>query len=274
MSWPNTLQEAIIFFGDDANCQRFMIAIRWADGKIRCPQCGSEQVAYLKNVRRYKCYGKHPKAQFSLKVGTIFEDSPLGLDKWLPAVWLIGCCKNGISSYELSRDLQITQKSCWFMLHRIRVAMRTGTFEKLSGAVEADETLAARKVVNMHLDKQTRMRMGKKRTGGSESKAVVMGLLERNTKSAREGPPEYSRLPCPKPTSLITSRRARPFTATRCALIGTCLSMVAFMNSSITWKRTFAGTSIRTGLRTFGVSSRERLRHLRFGRAIPSASLR
>ncbi len=184
-NWPNTLQEAIIFFADDENCQAFMIAIRWADGKVRCPQCGSERVTYLKNQRRYKCYEKHPKSQFSLKVGTIFEDSPLGLDKWLPAAWLIGGCKNGISSYELSRGLKITQKSCWFMLHRIRVAMQTGTFEKLSGTVEADETFVGGKVGNMHLDKQTRMRMGKKRTGGFEGKAVVMGLLERNTKKAR-----------------------------------------------------------------------------------------
>jgi len=184
-NWPNTLQEAIIFFADDENCQAFMIAIRWADGKVRCPQCGSERVTYLKNQRRYKCYEKHPKAQFSLKVGTIFEDSPLGLDKWLPAAWLIGCCKNGISSYELSRGLDITQKSCWFMLHRIRVAMQTGSFEKMSGTVEADETFVGGKVGNMHLDKQTRMRMGKKRTGGFEGKAVVMGLFERNTKKAR-----------------------------------------------------------------------------------------
>jgi transposase-like protein len=184
-NWPNTLQEAIIFFAGDENCQRFMIAIRWADGQVRCPHCGSEKVTYLKNVRRFKCYGKHPKSQFSLKVGTIFEDSPLGLDKWLPAAWLIGCCKNGISSYELSRDLNITQKSCWFMLHRIRVAMQTGTFEKLSGTVEADETFIGGKVINMHLDKQTRMRMGKKRTGGFEGKAVVMGLLERHGGKAR-----------------------------------------------------------------------------------------
>jgi transposase-like protein len=179
--WPETLQEAITFFASDENCQRFMTAIRWADGKVRCPQCGSDEVTYLAKQRRFKCYGKHPKAQFSLKVGTIFEDSPLGLDKWLPAAWLICNCKNGISSYELARDLGVTQKSAWFMLHRIRLAMQTGTFKKFSGIVEADETFVGGKLANMHLDKQTRMRMGKKRTGGFEGKAVVMGLLERHT---------------------------------------------------------------------------------------------
>lgn len=181
-NWPNTLQEAIIFFADDENCQQFMTAIRWADGKVRCPHCDSEKVTYLKNVRRWKCYGKHPKAQFSLKVGTIFEDSPLGLDKWLPAAWLISSCKNGISSYELARDLKITQKSCWFMLHRIRVAMQIGTFRKLSRDVEADETFVGGKVSLMNTKTRTRkfLREGKLPGGGTVGKAIVMGLLERH----------------------------------------------------------------------------------------------
>src|SRR5450755_4221011 len=183
-NWPSTLQEAIIFFADDENCQRFMTAIRWVDGQVRCPHCGSEEVTYLKNVRRWKCYGKHPKAQFSLKVGTIFEDSPLGLEKWLPAAWLICNCKNGISSYELSRDLKITQKSTWFMLHRIRLAMKTGTFQKLSGDVEADETFVGGKLKLMN--KKTRARklaQGKLKGGGTVGKAIVMGLLERHGKA-------------------------------------------------------------------------------------------
>lgn len=183
--WPETLQEAITFFADPENCDQFMIAIRWEDGKVRCPHCDSVEVTYLAKQRRWKCYGKHPKAQFSLKVGTIFEDSPLGLDKWLPAAWLICNCKNGISSYELARDLGVTQKSAWFMLHRVRLAMQSGTFKKLSGVVEADETFIGGKVRNMHLDKQTRARMGKKRIGGFEGKAVVMGLLDRHTRQAR-----------------------------------------------------------------------------------------
>jgi transposase-like protein len=131
--WPETLQEAIQYFSDPDNTHNFMVAMRWPDGKVRCPQCDAEKVTYLAKQRRWKCYGKHPKAQFSAKVGTIFEDSPLGLDKWLPAAWLICNCKNGVSSYELSRDLGVTQKSAWFMLHRIRVAMKTGSFKKLSG---------------------------------------------------------------------------------------------------------------------------------------------
>src|SRR5271163_885429 len=155
--WPETLQEAIQYFTTEENCERFMIAIRWADGKVHCPQCDSEKVTYLTKQRRWKCYGKHPRAQFSLKVGTIFEDSPLGLDKWLPAAWLICNCKNGISSYELARDLKVTQQSAWFMLHRIRFAMQTGTWKKLSGTVEADETFIGGKVANMHLDRKTRM---------------------------------------------------------------------------------------------------------------------
>jgi transposase-like protein len=182
---PTTLQEAIIFFADDENCQRFMTAIRWADGKVRCPHCDSEEVTYLAKQRRWKCYGKHPKAQFSLKVGTIFEDSPLGLDKWLSAAWLIADCKNGISSYELARDLGVTQKSAWFMLHRIRLAMQTGTFQKLSVDVEADETFVGGKLRNMNNKARTRkfLREGKLPGGGTVGKAIVMGLLERHGKA-------------------------------------------------------------------------------------------
>jgi transposase-like protein len=127
-----------------------MIAIRWADGVVRCPACGSDKVVYLATQDRYKCYGKHPKAQFSLKVRTIFEDSPIGLDKWLPAAWLVINCKNGISSYELHRDLGVTQKTAWFMLHRVRLAMQTGTFNSpMSGEVEVDETFIGGKARNM-----------------------------------------------------------------------------------------------------------------------------
>src|ERR1700722_2946299 len=139
-TWPETLQEAIQYFTDPDNCHKFMVAMRWPDGKVTCPTCGSEKVTYLAKQRRFKCYGKHPKAQFSIKVGTIFEDSPLGLDKWLPAAWLILNCKNGISSYELSRDLKITQKSTWFMLHRIRLMMQDDlNGGMLNGEIEVDE---------------------------------------------------------------------------------------------------------------------------------------
>jgi transposase-like protein len=180
-----SLQDAILFFSNFDNCKAFMVTLRWADGKVACPRCGTEKVTWLDKARVWKCYAKHASPTFTLKTGTIFEDSPISLEKWLPAVWLISSCKNGISSYELSRDLGVTQKSAWFMLHRIRLAMQTGTFMKLSGPVEADETFVGGKVANMHLDKKTRLRMGKKRTGGFEGKIVVMGLLDRNTKQAR-----------------------------------------------------------------------------------------
>src|ERR1700761_669024 len=115
METPKTLLEAIQYFSDAENCRKFMISVRWADGVVRCPQCDSEKVTYLENAKLYKCSVKHPKQKFSLKVGTIFEDSPIGLDKWLPAVWLIVSAKNGISSYEIHRSLGVTQKSAWFM---------------------------------------------------------------------------------------------------------------------------------------------------------------
>jgi transposase-like protein len=137
---PRTLIDAVRFFKDPDNCREFLAMVRWPEG-IKCPTCGSEKVGYLANQGRWQCSSKHPKRQFSVKVGTIFEDSPIGLDKWLPAVWLLVNCKNGISSYEVARDLDVTQKTAWFMLQRIRLAMQTGTFEKIRGQVEADETL-------------------------------------------------------------------------------------------------------------------------------------
>lgn len=174
--WPETLQEAIQYFTDPDNCHAFMVAMRWPDGKVTCPNCGSEKVTYLAKQRRFKCYGKHPKAQFSVKVGTIFEDSPLGLDKWLPAAWLILNCKNGISSYELARDLKITQKSTWFMLHRIRLMMQDPlTGGMLGGDVEVDETFIGGKMRNMHKKRKNELQKEGRRAG----KTIVIGMLER-----------------------------------------------------------------------------------------------
>jgi len=178
MALPSTLQEAIVYFADPKNCNEFLAGLRWADGKVQCPYCGSGKVVYLENQNRYKCYGKHAKAQFSLKVGTIFEDSPIGLDKWLCAMWLIVNCKNGISSCEVARDLGITQKSAWFMDHRIRFALYSGSFEKLSGHVEADETFIGGKARNMHVSQRRRRITG---TGGKD-KTAVMGIVERGGK--------------------------------------------------------------------------------------------
>lgn len=171
---PKTLQEAIIYFSDLQNCIDFISALRWVDG-VTCPHCQSKEQYYLATRKIWKC--KACKKQFSVKVGTIFEDSPIGLDKWLCAIWLIANAKNGISSYEIQRALGVTQKTGWFMLHRIRLAMQNGSFDKLSGHVEVDETYVGGKVANMHKGKRDeREQQGR----GSVGKAIVVGLLERN----------------------------------------------------------------------------------------------
>jgi len=181
MKYPSTLQQAIRYFTDFENCKRFMIEMRWPDGKVRCPTCKSEKVAYLENAHLWKCYAKHPRAKFSLKVGTIFEDSPIGLDKWLPAMWLIANCNNGISSYEIARGLGVTQKTAWFMDHRIRLAMQNTSVDMFPGSeVEADETFIGGLARNMHKDKKAKI------TGtGGAGKAIVMGLLDRHTSKVR-----------------------------------------------------------------------------------------
>ena len=170
---PKTLQDAIVFFSDPDRALAFAIVLRWLDGKIDCPRCGSCHHSFISTRRIWFCKGCHK--QFTIKVGTIFEDSPLGMDKWMTAVWLICNCKNGISSYEIARDLGITQKSAWFMMHRIRGAMESGSFNKLSGEIEADETFIGGKARNMHVSKRQRRITG---TGGKD-KTAVMGLLER-----------------------------------------------------------------------------------------------
>jgi transposase-like protein len=160
-----------------------MIDLRWPDGKVRCPYCNSENVVYLPSGRVWKCYTKHPRRKFSLKVGTIFEDSPIGLDKWFTAMWLLANCKNGVSSYEIARDIHVTQKTAWFMLHRIRLAMNAGSFDKMTGEVEADETFIGGLARFMHKDQKAKI------TGtGGAGKVAVMGLLERH------GPDKHSRV--------------------------------------------------------------------------------
>jgi transposase-like protein len=176
---PKTLQEAIIYFADANRCLDYLALRRWPDGVPVCPVCGRRDARFLANQRKWQCKSVHHHRQFSVKVGSIFEDSPIPLEKWLPAVWVIVNCKNGISSYELARDLGVTQKSAWFMLHRIRKAMQTGTFFKKLGSdggeVEVDETFIGGKARNMHLNKRQRRITG---TGGKD-KAVVFGVLER-----------------------------------------------------------------------------------------------
>src|ERR1700690_3797279 len=146
---PQTLLEAIRYFADPDIALNTMVSLRWPDG-VSCPTCGRADVRFIKTRRMWECKEVHPKRQFSAKVGTIFEDSALGLDKWFAAIWMVANCKNGISSYEMARDLGVTQKSAWFMDHRIRVAMAAGSLMKAEGTAEADETLIGGLAKNMH----------------------------------------------------------------------------------------------------------------------------
>jgi transposase-like protein len=180
---PKTLQEAILFFSVYENCHQTVLMMRWPDGVVKCPTCGSENVTYLANQRRWKCYEKHPKPQFSLKVGTVFEDSPLGLEKWLPALWLVTNCKNGISSYELAKALGVTQPTAWFMLSRLRLALQAEHSGRWSGEVEADETFIGGKARNMHAAK--RKRLGISQSRSMIGKVAVMGLLARHGEGSK-----------------------------------------------------------------------------------------
>jgi transposase-like protein len=171
-----TLTQAIRYFSNPDVAQEFFVKIRWPDG-VCCPHCGSVSVAYLKNQRRWQCHEKHPRRQFSAKVGTIFEESPLGLEQWLVAVWLETSAKNSISSYELARALGVTQKTAWFLLHRVRHALHVGSFDKkMQGVVEADETFVGGLAKNMHKGRRRMVITG----GGGVNKTPVMGLLERH----------------------------------------------------------------------------------------------
>jgi len=174
---PTSLQEAIIYFADPVNCREYVVRRRWPKG-VTCPTCGCEDVIFLENQNRWQCRQKHSKRQFSLKTGTIYEDSPLGLDKWLVATWLVSNCKNGVSSCEIARALNITQKSAWFLDHRIRLSLGMGPGNKLSGQIEADETFIGGKARNMHASRRAQKITG---TGGKD-KTAVMGILERGGK--------------------------------------------------------------------------------------------
>jgi transposase-like protein len=172
---PKTLQEAVRYFSDEPVCIDTVAALRWPDGPV-CPACGHKEHYYLKTQKRWKC--KECYKQFTVKLGTIFEDSPISLDKWLVALWMLVNCKNGISSYEVARDLGITQKSAWFVLQRLRLALKTGSVNKIGGPgseVEVDETFIGGKARNMHKERRARMR----HYGRGADKTIVMGILER-----------------------------------------------------------------------------------------------
>jgi transposase-like protein len=175
---PKSLQEAILYFADPDNCVNYIAVRRWPDG-VSCPTCDRKDVTYFSARRVWQCKTKHPKRQFSVKVGTIFEDSPLGLDKWLAVMWMIANCKNGISSWEIHRSFRITQKCAWHMLHRVRLAMQEGDgMMMLDGEVEVDETFIGGKARNMHAAKRRQKITG---TGGKD-KEIVFGMVERGGK--------------------------------------------------------------------------------------------
>jgi transposase-like protein len=177
---PKSLQEATICFSKPENCLSYLGVRRWPDGIVICPVCGSTKVTFQEHRLRWQCSTHHPKRQFSIKVGTIFEDSPLGLDKWLPAVWLLTNCKNGVSSWELSRAIAVTQKTAWFMLHRIRMAHQGKDGGKIGGPgieIEADETMIGGKARFMHPARRNKMR-----ERGNFGKTIVSAVLERHGK--------------------------------------------------------------------------------------------
>jgi transposase-like protein len=173
---PRTLQEAILYFADPVNVRDYLVVRRWPHG-VECPRCGSMDVIFMEKYNRWQCREKHHARQFTLKTGTIFEDSPIGLDKWMLAMWQVVNCKNGVSSYEIHRALGVTQKTAWFMDHRIRYAMQDEGFGgKLGGEVEIDETFIGGKARNMHKDRRIRAQASGRNTG---NKTVVLGILER-----------------------------------------------------------------------------------------------
>jgi len=172
---PKTLIEAVTYFADSNVCHEYMKAIKWPDGDICCSKCGSVNVGEIKSRRMFQCREKGCRKQFSVKVGTIFEDSALPLQKWFVAVWCIANSKNGVSSCELARTIGVTQKSAWHMLHRVRLAMQTKSFRKIQGEVESDETFIGGRKSNMHAVK----RYAKPKGRGTVGKTVVQGIVER-----------------------------------------------------------------------------------------------
>jgi hypothetical protein len=184
---PKTLQAAIKYFADPDNCVKFLLARLYPEGVV-CPTCHAKGVRYIATRRLWECKSKHAKRQFSIKAGTIFEESPIALDKWLAAIWMIANCKNGISSYEIHRAIGVTQKSAWFMLHRVRLALRVGSFEKIGGEdteIEVDETFIGAKAKNMHAAKKAKYIEASSTGKVSGGKTIVMGFLDRSQRKIR-----------------------------------------------------------------------------------------
>ena len=194
LNYPSSLMEAVCTFWDPEICLSVVAGAKWGSAGPACPRCESKRLSFLKTRLMWKCLDC--QKQFSVKVRTIFEDSPMGLDKWLCAMWLVANCKNGVSSYGIARDLKVTQTTAWFMLHRIRYAMHTGSINKMTGTVEADETLIGGKARNMHRDKRAEKIHGR----GPEGKAIIFGLLDRETGKVR--------------TSVVETRKKKNFKST------------------------------------------------------------
>ncbi|MGA2981486.1 MAG: IS1595 family transposase [Terriglobales bacterium] len=201
MTEPQTFQEAILYFADRKRCIDYLALRRWPDGKVVCPVCRRDDASFLEKQERWQCKSVHPHRQFSVKVGTVMEDSAVPLEKWLPAVWAIVNDKNGISSWELHRALGVTQKTAWFMLHRIRLGMslqdkyrikgkgfggtKLGDGGKGDGAVEVDETFVGGKLKNMHRDRRARFAAQSGHAGGATGKTIVQGILDRDARQIR-----------------------------------------------------------------------------------------
>jgi len=177
METPHTLQKAIVFFSDPDRCFEYAKHLRWPDGIVACPRCFSHDHSFIKTRRIWFCKGC--KKQFTLKVGTIFEDSPITLDKWMCALWMLCNSKNGISSYEVHRALGVTQKTAWFMLHRLRMVMHEDDETPLSGEIEMDETFVGGKAKNMHKSKRAKLAKQLAAPGTFKGKTIVVGMLER-----------------------------------------------------------------------------------------------
>jgi transposase-like protein len=192
METPKTLQAAIVYFSDKDRAFAYAVNFRWPNGLVSCPRCGSEKHSFIKTRRIWFCNGC--KKQFTLKIGTIFEDSPIALDKWMMVMWMLANCKNGVSSYEIARSIGVTQKSAWFMLHRIREAMKTADKTLLGsnegGEVEVDEAYVGGKPRNMHYSRKLKIQQELSKVPAwknttSRGKTPIMGMFDRNTREVR-----------------------------------------------------------------------------------------
>jgi transposase-like protein len=189
---PKTLQAAIVYFSDPDRALAYMVTRRWRDGVILCPTCGADGVRYIATRRMFECKNSHPRKQFSIKVGTIMEDSAIPLDKWLTVMWMVANCKNGVSSHEIHRTVGVTQKSAWFMVHRIRLSMKEDSTAKLGtdgGPVQMDETFIGGQPKNMHRGRRLRINQARSeqfvRSTVKPNKTAVFGMLDKNARTVR-----------------------------------------------------------------------------------------